>query len=97
MAELLLIEHFKPFVGTIVRFRGTRFALPLDELIADGHRHKSQKREPFSLIFRGPKESEYLPEGFYDCEFEGGTTYNIYVVPIHTADPTRQDYQAVFN
>ena len=41
-----------------------------------------------------PKERDVLPEGQYDCEFEGGATYSIYVSPIHTPWPDRQDYQA---
>jgi len=55
------------------------------------------KRRPFILIFRGPKEHRYLPDGLYDCEIDGGPTYRMYVNPIHTPEPDRQEYQAVFS
>ncbi|MEA2833080.1 MAG: hypothetical protein QOG66_1282 [Methylobacteriaceae bacterium] len=98
MDELLQIEDFKPHVGKLFRFKGTRFAFPLDRISSDRRRiPKGMKRKPFILIFRGPKESEYLPEGLYDCEIEGGPTYRIHVNPIFTPQPDRQEYQAVFS
>jgi len=97
MDEMLQIEHFKPHVGKTVRFKGTRFAFPLERIIVDRKRSKGLKRKSFMLIFRGPKEREHLPEGLYDCEIENGPTYPIYVAPVHTPEPDRQDYQAVFN
>lgn len=98
MDKLLQIEHFKPHVGKLVRFKGTRFAFPLEGIISDRKRlPKGVKRRPFVLIFAGPKEREYLSEGLYDCEIEGGPTYQIYVNPIHTPQPDRQEYQAVFS
>jgi hypothetical protein len=96
--EFLLINHFKPHVGKIVRFRGTRHAFPLDRIISDRKRLPDWvKRRPFTLIFRGPREREVLPEGLYHCEIENGPTYAIHVSPIHTPWPDRQEYQAVFN
>jgi hypothetical protein len=96
--EFLLIAHFKPHVGKIVRFKGTRYAFPLAEIVSDRKRLPGWvKRRPFTLIFHGPRERDVLPEGHYECEFEGGPTYGIYVSPIHTPWPDRQDYQAVFN
>src|SRR5262245_46350586 len=98
MDELLQIDDFKPHVGKIFRFKGTRYALPLDRISSSRSRvPKGMKRRPFILIFRAPKERDYLPEGTYDCEIEGGPTHRIYVSPIHTVDPDFQDYQAVFS
>jgi Domain of unknown function (DUF6916) len=98
MEELLQIEHFKPHVGKLMRFKGTRFAFPLNRIVSDRKRlPKGAKRRPFMLIFRGPKEHDHLPEGLYDCEIEGGPTYRIFVSPVHTTEPGVQDYQAVFN
>ena len=54
-------------------------------------------RKPFTLIFRGPKETDVMPEGLYECEFEGGPSYSLYVIPIFTPQPGRQDYQSAFN
>jgi hypothetical protein len=95
--ELLQAEHFEPHVGKLVRFKGTRFAFPLDKVVSEHKRFEGSKREAFMLIFRGPREQEYLPEGLYECEIEGGPTYEIYVAPIHTPEQDRQNYQAIFN
>jgi hypothetical protein len=38
MDELLQIEHFKPYVGKIVRFKGTGFAFPLDRISSNRRR-----------------------------------------------------------
>jgi len=98
MDELLLIEHFKPHVGKIFHFKGTRYALPLDRIISGRKRlPKGMKRRPFILIFSGPKAHEHLPEGLYDCEVDGGPTYRMFVNPIFTPAPDRQEYQAVFS
>lgn len=98
MDDVLQAKHFKPYVGKIFRFKGTRFAFPLDRIFSDRKRlPKGVKRRPFVLIFVGPKAPDYLHEGMYECEIEGGPTYSIYVNPIHTPRPDRQEYQAVFN
>lgn len=96
--ECLLIDHFKPHVGKIFRFKGTRYAFPLEHIRSDDKELPDWvRRRPFTLIFRGPKEREVLPEGLYACEVEGGPVYSIYVAPIFTPQPDCQDYQAVFN
>jgi uncharacterized protein DUF6916 len=98
MEELLLIDHFKPHIGKIFRFKGTRYAFPLDRISSNRRQlPKGMKRRPFILIFRGPKEREFLPEGLYECEIEDGPTYRMYVNPINTPEPDRQEYQAVFS
>jgi len=98
MEELLQVKHFKPHVGKNCRFKGTRHSFPLVKVLSDRKRLPDYvKRRPFTLIFQGPKEQEVLPEGIYDCEIDGGPTYSLYVIPIHTPAPDHQDYQAVFN
>jgi hypothetical protein len=98
MGEMLQIEDFKPHVGKLVRFKGTRFAFPLDRIISDRKRlPKGTKRRPFILIFRAPKEREYMPDGMYECEIAGGPTHLMYVNPIQTPAPEWQEYQAVFS
>ena len=98
MAEFLQIADFKPHIGKIFRFKGTRFAFPLDRIIGENQPAPAgMKRQPFILIFRGPKEREYLPDGIYECEIEGGPTHSMYVNPIQTPAPEWQEYQAVFN
>jgi hypothetical protein len=98
MEDLLQVDDFKPHVGKVFHFKGTRYALPLDRIVSDHQRlPEGMKRLPFILIFRGPKERDYLPEGMYDCEVEGGPSYQIHVSPIQTPEPDRQEYQAAFN
>lgn len=98
MDELLQIEDFKPHVGKIFRFKGTRFAFPLDRIIGENQpTPPGMKRRPFILIFRGPKERDYMPDGIYDCEVEDGPTYRMYVNPINTPAPELQEYQAAFS
>ena len=98
MPELLQIADFKPHVGKIFRFKGTRYALPLDQIISNKRRvPKGIKRRPFTLIFRAPRTQDHLPEGFYESEVENGPTFTLYVIPVHTFEPEFQDYQVVFN
>jgi hypothetical protein len=95
---MLKLEDFKPHVGKIFHFKGTPFAFPLDHIASNRKRlPKSVKRRPFTLVFRGPRTAQHLPEGMYECEVEGGPTYSIYVIPIQTIEPEFQDYQAIFN
>lgn len=97
MAEFLEVHHFEPLVGKTVRFKGTRFAMSLAKVIKGEKFYAAAKRDPFILIFRAPREREHMPEGIYECEFEDGPTSSIYVIPVHTAEPEWQDYQAIFN
>jgi hypothetical protein len=98
MADLLQIEDFQPHVGKVFRFKGTRFAMPLDRIITtDNPPLRGAKRRPFILIFRAPKEREYMPDGIYECEVESGPTYQMYVNPVQTVEPEWQDYQAAFS
>jgi hypothetical protein len=97
MDIFLEAKHFEPLVGKTVRFKGTRFAMPLIQIVNGQKFLPTAKRDPFILIFRAPKEREYMLEGTYECEFEDGPTYTIYVLPTHTPEPEWQDYQAIFN
>jgi hypothetical protein len=97
MAEFLEVHHFEPLVGKTVRFGGTPFVMTLDK-IAKGQKFvATAKRDPFILIFRAPRGNAYMNEGMYDCAFDEGPTFTIYVAPIHTPEPEFQDYQAIFN
>ena len=98
MDELLEASYFEPHVGQLVRFKGTDFAFPLVQVIKSEQSLPDYvKRQPFTLIFRGPKPGRVMPEGSYECEFEDGAVYSIHISPIHTPQPDRQEYQAVFN
>ncbi len=96
--DMLRVEHFEPYVGKVFRFKGERHALPLNRIVRENENpFRSSERPPFTLIFSGPKERDVLREGLYACEIDGGPSCSLYVAPIHTPAPDRQEYQAVFN
>jgi hypothetical protein len=96
--EVLTAESFARHVGKPFRFAGSPHVLTLDRIEGDGGGAPSPGfRRPFILIFRGPREREILPEGFYECEAEGGARFSLYVGPVLTPAPDRQEYQAAFN
>lgn len=94
----LTAETFAPHVGRVFQVQGGRHALALNEIeqgaledwAVDGG------RSPFTLLFSGPP-GDVLAEGMHAIELEDGTAYHLYLIPIHTPAPGRQDYQAVFN
>lgn len=52
-------------------------------------------RQPFTLIFRGPKD-RVLSEGLYKVENDDAGSVDLYVIPIMSPGDY-QDYQVVFN
>jgi hypothetical protein len=97
MGEQLKAENFMPHVDKAFHVVGGRHALTLTAVEAvrmPGW--EAPPRAPFNLIFRGPP-GDVLAEGLYTLEVEGGPSFQLYVIPIHTPDRTRQDYQSVFN
>jgi hypothetical protein len=97
-SEFLLIEHFEPYIGRIFHFEGTGNAIPLLSISSNDRPVPDwMKRKPFTLIFRAPRQREWMREGFYRCSVEDGPSFAIYVAPIQTLYPEFQDYQAVFN
>jgi len=96
--ELLTTEHFKPHTGKTVRFKGTPYALVLDRVEGvSGPPPTGYLRTPFVVIFRGPSKTDVMAAGIYECEIEGGPTYSLHVMPIHTAHADVQEYQSAFN
>jgi hypothetical protein len=99
MTEQLTPEHFRPHVTKLFRVQGGRHGLTLAEVdarVLSEAEREMFPRQPFSLIFRGPP-ADLLPEGVHTLEVDGGGSFTIYVMPIHTPARDRQDYQAVFN
>lgn len=96
--DLLTINHFKPHAGKSVRFKGTPYVLALDRVEGPtGPTPAEYKRESFVVIFRGSSKTDVMPAGIYDCEIEGGPTYSLHVMPMHTPRADCQEYQSVFN
>jgi hypothetical protein len=86
---------------------GSKFRLhhggpaPLDvDLVAvtplgDKDRPRPAKREPFSLLFRGPRDF-YLPQRIYQLEHPTLGALEIFLVPVGPDDAGMR-FEAVFN
>jgi hypothetical protein len=97
MISLSQHEDFTPHLNKLFRFEGRHHALRLAGVdVVDLPHSPDTQRKPFTLIFHGPK-GDVMPEGLYAAEVEDGARFELYVIPIHTRAPDRQDYQAVFN
>jgi hypothetical protein len=97
MAQSLQHNDFTPHLNKDFRFEGCSQVLRLAAV--DRHDSPNQakdQRKPFTLTFHGVR-GDVMPEGLYAAEADGGAKFELYVIPIHTAAPDRQDYQAVFN
>jgi hypothetical protein len=97
MVRMLQHDDFTPHVDKLFRFDGQPHQLRLVAVdLGNMPDAPAGQRKPFALIFRGPR-GDVMPEGLYAAEAEDGTRFELYVNPIHTPAPDRQDYQAVFN
>jgi len=97
--ELLTPEDFLPHVDKTVKVKGWHNTLTLSSVDIrklEQWEKEIVRRQPFILILRGPR-GDVLPEGFRDLEIEGGPSCQLYVIPILTPQPDRQNYQIVFN
>ena len=94
----LTADTFAPHVGASFRVEGGHHVLSLSEVerleVQPGH--GDPPFQPFVLVFSGPP-GEVLAEGMHTITREDGAAYDLYLIPIHTPAPGRQDYQAVFN
>jgi hypothetical protein len=94
MPEMLTADHFMPHVEKVFRVKGGRHALTLAHVEVSGA--KGWERQPFNLIFSGPP-GDVLPAGMYVLEVVDGPQFELYIMPIHTPEKGRQDYQSAFN
>lgn len=99
MSEVLTAEDFHPHVARVFHVQGGDHALTLDAVRMYPMPEAAAKdlpRQPFTLIFKGPP-GNVLPEGTYMLDVDGGPSFELYVIPIHTPARDRQHYQAAFN
>ena len=97
MSAPLTHEDFQPHVGREFRFSGQPQVLQLSRIdVGDRPPLPGMDYKAFTLIFAGPR-GNVLPEGFYAAEADGGARFELYILPIHTPAPDRQEYQVVFN
>ncbi len=94
----LTAETFAPHVGASFQVEGGHHVLSLSEV------ERLQKEPGLSdqyapAVRAGVQRSpgDVLAEGMHTIKVEDGTAYDLYLIPIHTPEPGRQDYQAVFN
>jgi hypothetical protein len=95
MTKLLTKEDFAPHVGKAFHFDGFDTPLTLDRII-DYPIQPHQTRQPFLLIFRGPRRPVMETE-IRDCKTETGEAFWLHVGPILTPPGDFQEYQSSFN
>jgi len=97
MLETFTLSMFAPHLGKKFAIRldeAKRLELELIETNALGGNGTTGGRAPFSLIFRGPKDS-LLPQRIYPFEHEALGAFSIFIVPIGV-DEKGLRYEAVF-
>ncbi|WP_027891001.1 DUF6916 family protein [Calidithermus chliarophilus] len=93
---LLTLALFEPLVGSVfsIPFVEGSFELTLIEAQPLPPRVPGARREPFALLFRGPR-SPVLPQRIYPLEHPTLGRQEIFVVPIGPDDAGMR-YEAVF-
>ena len=88
MADEITHELFTPHVNTFFRIHGEGEPLEVELLeveLRDERYMIEGMRRPFTLIFRGPRD-RLVPEGNYKVESEAAGSFDLYVIPIITAN-----------
>lgn len=96
MSDAISAETFAPFVGKPVSLANGQ-ALTL--IAVDQSRSPQPNGAPgtsFSLLLRGAA-APIVSEGVHRLAFGDGASFELYLIPIHTASRDHQDYQVVFN
>jgi Domain of unknown function (DUF6916) len=97
MSAVPVAKDFEPFVGKTLTPRGQHRVLTLVSVETQTlPGWDNAPVEPFLLTLSGPP-GDVLPEGQYEVAPDGGPDFTLYIIPIHTPAPDRQDYQVVFN
>jgi len=96
--ESLTQERFRPHVGTPFRVEYAPAAsatLTLVEVaVLGGGGAAAARRQPFSLLFRGPR-TPVLPQRIYRLEHEGMGALELFIVPLGP-DGDGLGYEAIF-
>ena len=94
MADTITAELFTPHIGKAVSLPDGR-TLTLTTI---DQRESGASGAPraFTLLLRGPPD-RIVPEGLHCLTLEGGASFDLYLIPIHTPSRDRQDYQIIFN
>ncbi len=96
MTDAISVATFAPYIGAEVSLLdGPKLTLVAVEQ-RKAHATVPAPRPAFSLILRGAR-TPIVPEGMHRLVFEGGASFDLYLIPIHTTSRDYQDYQNVFN
>ena len=97
MLQDLTCENFEHCLNQVFRLNHDSGTFEV-ELIAcqklHSHGRKEGQREPFSLIFLGPRQP-VLPQRMYNFDFGQLGSFEIFIVPIGP-DSSGMKYEAVF-
>ena len=80
-------QDFQPFIGATLAVAGGP-----DLLLAQ----VDVRRAGFILLLQGPAEP-VLAEGIHTLTVPGGSSWELYMMPVQTMGRDRQDYQVVCN
>ncbi len=95
MPDLLTLQHFEPLLHHRFEVRVDENASFQVELVEVQTLPKhGAARDPFSLIFRGPRDF-YVPQRIYTLQHETLGNQDVFLVPIGPDDVGHR-YQAIF-
>jgi hypothetical protein len=97
MLQDLTCEHFESLLNQVFRLnhdRGIMEAELVECKRLNVHSRGTSQREPFSLIFRGPRQP-VLSQRIYNFDLGELGSFDIFIVPIGP-DASGMRYQAIF-
>ena len=92
MTDAASAETFARYIGKAISLEdGTTLTL-----VAVDRPKSPTPGGAFTLLLRGAP-APIAPEGMHRITLEGGASFDLYLIPIHTPSRDHQDYQIVFN
>jgi len=91
-ASMPAASEFTPHIGQVFTIGPASLRLARVDVLPS----RGSADAGFMLVFTGPR-TPVLLEGLYDAATPGGPALTFYIMPIHTPNQDRQDYQVVFN
>jgi len=96
MTETISHENFSGHLNALFRVDVAETSLEFELVEVETHKSIDPSlREPFTLIFQGPKDP-ILAEGIYTLSNDGAGSFELYIIPI-VSHGDRQSYQVIFN
>ncbi len=96
MTEKISHENFSGHLNALFRVEVAETSLELELVEVEvGKAIDASLREPFTLIFQGPKDS-ILAEGSHNLSNDDAGSFELYIIPI-VSHGDKQSYQAIFN